>query len=308
MTPPDLSRLAARLRFRHLQLLLALQRGGSLRAAAQGMNLTQPALSKALGEIESAFGARLFERTARGLTPTERGQVALHGAALLLAQLSHVQEEVASAAPAVVLRVGAPPFVAHGYLPPVLARLAAGGKPLQVTLLEERVPLLLRALAAGEVDALVSSYPAQMPDDLGAELVFEKLFDSGFALIAPAAHPLARRRTVGWTQLASERWVMPGRSSMVRRVLEECFLRAGLAAPPPVVESTSPVTNVELVAHGIGIGVAPATSVGPALAAGRVARLRVAPDIPPGPVALILRAGPRNARVEALRVALAGVG
>lgn len=54
VTSTDARRLATRLRFRHLQLLLALEAGGSLRAAAQAMNFTQPALSKALGEIESA--------------------------------------------------------------------------------------------------------------------------------------------------------------------------------------------------------------------------------------------------------------
>lgn len=304
----DAARLAGRLRFRHLQLLLALQRGGSLRAAAQTMNLTQPALSKALGEIESAFGVPLFDRSARGLTPTARGQVALEGAALLLAQLGHVQQEVVSAAPAVVLRVGAPPFVAHGYLPPVLARLTRGTPAVHVALLEERVPLLLRALAAGDVDALVTSYPAQMPEDLGARLEYEKLFDAAFEVIAPPGHPLAKQRKVTWAMLAREAWVMPARSSMVRRVLEECFLRAGQPVPVPVVESTSPVTNIEIVACGIGVSVAPATAVRTALEQKRIARLNVSPPIPPGPVALMWRAGPRHPQVEALREALQAPG
>jgi DNA-binding transcriptional LysR family regulator len=304
MPPSDAARLATRLRFRHLQLLLALREGGSLRAAAQAMNLTQPALSKALGEIEGAFGVALFERTARGLTPTARGRVALDGAALLLAQLGHVQQEVAAATPALALRVGAPPFVAHGHLPAVLARLAAGPQGMQVALLEERVPLLLRALAAGEVDALVTSYPAQMPEDLGAKFAYEKLFEETFQVIAPPAHPLAGQRRVGWGALARERWVMPARSSMVRRVLEACFQRAGVATPQPVIESTSPVTNIELVAQGVGLSVAPSTAVNVAKAEGRVARLSVAPAIAPGPVALMWRSGPRNARVEALREAL----
>ncbi len=298
------ARLAARLRFRHLQLLLALERAGSLRGAAQGMNLTQPALSKALAEIEAAFGVPLFERNARGLKATPRGRVALQGAALLLAQLGQLQQELTAAAPALLLRLGAPPFVAHGYLPPLLARLTAATPPVQVSLLEERVPLLLRALAAGEVDALVSTHPAQMPEDLGAELAFERLFDADFEVIAPPAHALAPSRRVDWAQLARERWVLPGPDSMLRRVLDECFRRAGVVAPAPVVESTSPVTNVELVARGLGLGAAPGPAVQPAVAQGRVARLRVAPAVPPAPVALITRAGPRNARVDALRAAL----
>lgn len=296
----DAARLATRLRFRHLQLLLALQQGGSLRAAAQAMNLTQPALSKALGEIESAFGVPLFERTARGLTPTARGQVALHGAALLLAELGHVQQEVVAAEPAVSLRVGAPPFVAQGYLPPVLARLARAN--LHVALVEERVPALLQLLAAGDLDALVTSYPAQMPEGLGNELEYQKLFDTAFEVIAAPSHPLARQRKVGWAALAAANWVMPARSAMIRRQLEECFQREGFTAPAPLLESTSPVTNIELVAQGMAIGVVPATAL--RHAEDRVVRLAVAPSLPLAPVALMWRAGPRNERVEALRSAL----
>jgi DNA-binding transcriptional LysR family regulator len=302
---PDAHRLAARLRFRHLQLLLALEEGGSLRAAAQRMNLTQPAVSKALGEIEAAFGAALFDRTARGLAPTQRGRAALRGAALLLAQLGHVQQEVGATRPTVRLRVGAPPFVAHAYLPQVLAALARAPVPLEVALLEERVPLLLRALVAGEVDALVSSYPAQMPDELGRQIAYEKLFDAEFHVIAPCDHPLARaRRRPDWAQLAAAPWVLPAPTSMMRRVLEECFLRAGVAAPQPVIESTSPVTNIELVAHGVGLGVVPANSVKTAVAHGRVRRIAVTPAIPPNPVALMWRVGPPQAAVDALLAAL----
>jgi DNA-binding transcriptional LysR family regulator len=304
MASSDAPRLAARLRFRHLQMLLALQAGGSLRAAAQSLNLTQPAVSKALGEIESAFGAILFERTARGLTPTQRGKAALRGATLLLAQLDHVQQEVGAAQPVVRLRVGAPPFVAHGYLPPVLARVGSGLPGLQVSLVEDRVPLLLRALAAGEVDALVTSYPAQIPEELGVRIAYEKLFEAEFVVIAPPAHPAARKRRPGWDALADAAWVLPAAGSMMRRVVEECFVRAGVSAPQPLIESTSPVTNIELVAQGIGLAVTPAYSVRAAIAQRRVARIPVAPAIPPNPVALMWRSGPRQPAVEALREAL----
>jgi LysR family transcriptional regulator, regulator of abg operon len=303
-SPANPERLAARLRFRHLQLLLALERGGSLRAAAQAMNLTQPALSKALGEIESAFGLPLFERHARGLAPTARGRLALQGAALLLAQLAHLQQEVVADEPAVLLRLGAPPFVAHGYLPAVLARLTRGHEATQVALVEERVPVLLRQLAAGELDALVTSYPAQMPEDLGTQLRYEKLFEAQIRVIAAPTHRLARSRRIGWEALAQERWVMPAPTAMIRRAVDECFLRSGVPAPAPVVESTSPVTNIELVAQGVGIGVAPEASVRTALAQKRLVTLPVRPAIPAGPVSLIWRHGPEDPRLDLLRAAL----
>lgn len=306
-TDPDTERLITRLRFRHLRLITELRRGGSLRAAAQLLSLSQPALSKALGELEGAFGFTLFTRTARGLTPTAQGEVVLRGAEMLLAELAHLRAEASAGdSAAAMLRVGAPPFVAQGYLPAVLARLVRRDPPVRVQLVEERVPLLLEALAGGQLDALVTSYPAQMPDLGGVQLRFEKLFDAEFFVIAPPGHPLTRARQVDWQRLAAQPWVMPAPTSMLRRLIEQGFLQAGLVPPVPVVESTSPVTNVQLVAAGVGLSAAPAATARHEQAIGRIRRVRVSPAIAPGPVALISRAGVANPRVALLRDALQG--
>jgi LysR family transcriptional regulator of abg operon len=299
-------RLASRLRFRHLQLLLALDEGGSLRAAAQALNFTQPALSKALAEIEAAFGLPLFTRTARGLAPTPQGSAAVRGARLLLHELEHVREEAAAAAcAAAVVRIGAPPFVAHGHLPAVIARLAASTPRVHVELLEERVPLLMDALAEGRVDALVTSYPPAPPDG-GTGLRYEKLFDTEYAVIAPPRHQVAGTRRVDWPALALHDWILPARTSMVRRMVEDTFMRGGAVPPVPVVESTSPVTNVQLVAAGIGLAVVPLATL---LHAGKglVVRVPATPAIAPGPVGLISRAGPENPRLQLVRDALAAL-
>lgn len=300
-------RLAGRLRFRHLQLLLALEEGGSLRAAAQQLNFTQPALSKALAEVEGAFGLPLFTRTARGLTPTPAGRAALRGARLLLQELAHVQDETAAAATAAaVVRIGAPPFVAHGHLPAVVARLAAATPRVHVELLEERVPLLVQALSEGRVDALVTSYPPPAADGSMGGLRYEKLFDTEYAVIAPPRHAVAGGRRVDWPTLAGHDWILPPRTSMVRRMVEDTFLRSGAVPPVPVVESTSPVTNVQLVAAGIGLAVVPLATL---LHAGHglVVRVPATPAIGPGPVGLIVRAGPEHPHLDLVRAALAAL-
>lgn len=300
-------RLASRLRFRHLQLLLALEKGGSLRAAAQALNFSQPALSKALAEVEAAFGLPLFTRTARGLTPTPQGRAALRGALLLLQELEHVQDEArAAGSAAAVVRIGAPPFVAHGHLPAVIARLAAATPRVHVELLEERVPLLVQALSEGRVDALVTSYPPPSPDGSRGGLRYEKLFDTDYAVIAPPRHALAGVRRVDWPSLAAHDWILPPRTSMVRRLVDDTFVRSGAVPPLPVVESTSPVTNVQLVAAGIGLAVVPLATLRHA-GHGLVVRVPAAPAIGPGPVGLVVRAGPENPRVDLVRQALAAL-
>lgn len=297
----QLRRLISKLRFRDLQLLVVLQTTGSLRAAAAALNLTQPALSKTLREIERAFGCELFERGARGLTPNSHGSLAIRGAAMLMQELAHIGAEAVAKPAVTIVRVGAPPFVAQGVLPWVFRRLLEDDSDVRIQLQEERVPLLVNSLLAGRLDALISSYPTDLPEAAGGGLRYEKLFDAAFVVIAPIDHPAARARRIDWQRLSTARWVMPASSSMVRRVMDDAFRREGVTAPVPVVESTSPFTNLRLVAEGIGLSAVPESALQDALIAARVKRVNVQPPIASWPVALISREEPANPRVELIR-------
>lgn len=296
--------LVARLRFRHLKLLVELNEGGSLRAAASALNLTQPALSKALNEIESAFGFALFTRSARGLQATPRGEIAIRGAARLLQEIAHVHTEACSTPPATLLRLGAPPFVAQNYLSDVLLRLTQPPTSVRVHLLEERVPLLIDALVEGRVDALITTYPAELPENAGQTLRYENLFEADFALVAPATHALARASRVSWQQLNQERWIMPTRTAMLRRLIEDMFVQQGVGIPLPVIESTSPVTSLRLVTAGLGVSAVPCAALSSEPQAHTVRVLRVQPCLPKRPVALIYRRGLQADRIALLREAL----
>lgn len=305
MIEPDY--LVAKLRFRHLRLLTEVQNKGSLRAAAQALNLTQPALSKALTEIESAFGFTLFVRTARGLTPTAQGAVVLRGATLLLQELDHLRAEAMTAARFTTkVRIGAPPFLAQTYLPGVIAKLVTQTSPVRVQLLEERVPALIRALEQGEVDALITTFPPQLQQADAGSFHYVKLFEVQFAVVASMDHPLVRVPDVDWSRLAQERWVMPAEGSMGSKLIEECFTHAGVPVPVPVIESTSPTTSVQFVAAGLGIGIVPDVALlhHRALQADPVRQIHVVPEPPSSVVALIFRKGPVNSRVTLLRTAL----
>lgn len=305
MIEPDY--LVAKLRFRHLRLLTEIQTRGSLRAAAQALSLTQPAISKALTEIESAFGFALFLRTARGLTPTAQGEVVLRGATLLLEELSHLRSEAVTAHRfAAKVRIGAPPFVAQTYLPGVIAKLVKRDAPVRVQLLEERVPALIGALQRGELDALITTFPLQMLESDAGAFEYVKLFEVQFAVVASTEHPLVRSRRVDWARLSQERWVMPAQGSMGRKLIEECFTHAGVPVPLPVIESTSPTTSLQFVADGLGIGIVPDVTLlhHSALQAGSVKQIRVMSQPHSSVVALIFRKGPFNPRVALLKEAL----
>lgn len=88
--------LRSSLRVRHLHMLIALDEFRNLGKVAEFVNLTQPAVSKSLAELERTFGSKLFTRTQRGTTPTADGEVVIRLARTLLAEIDHAREELAA--------------------------------------------------------------------------------------------------------------------------------------------------------------------------------------------------------------------
>ncbi len=88
-------RVISRLRLRHMPLLLALERQRSVSRVAAEMNLSQPAVTKMLREIEDIFTVPLFTRTRQGLEPTPTGLSVLAHARLALADADALGRELA---------------------------------------------------------------------------------------------------------------------------------------------------------------------------------------------------------------------
>jgi LysR family transcriptional regulator of abg operon len=298
----SMRRLVSRLRFRHLQLLVTLSEAGSLHAASTRLNQTQSAMSKSLSEIESAFGFLLFERSSRGILPTARGAIAIKGAVMLIHELEHLGKEVMADDASTVLRLGAPPFIAHGYLPQVLHAFLNLAKDVRLELMEERAPILFDALLQGRLDALVTIYPPELLRGSDQGLVLEKLFDAEFVVVAASENPLVQSRKVSWNKISQESWIMPPPNAMLRRVLDDGFHRAGLKTPIPKMESSNPVTNLQLVSKGIGLGIIPRQTLRAAEGQGLVSQVRVSPALTPLPVALVTKAN--SNRTDLFRSAL----
>ena len=290
---PPLDNLLTRLRFRHLRMLVVLQRCGTIGKAAAELNLTQPALSKMLKEVEDAFGFVIYRRGPRGLQPTVQGQAAIQGATVLIAGLSHVQEAALASAQlaTAVLHLGAPPSVAAGTLPLVLARLRKNSPAILVRLREEPVPALFEGLISGELDALLTSFnPASLATRRPERLIYERCLGHTYAVIAPADHRFARRRSLSWGELLQESWILPERSLLARQSLDSYFLQAGSTVPEPAITSNNPATNIQLVAAGLGISAVPLSMVAGEEHLGRIARLRVPMGARRVPTALVYRA------------------
>src|SRR6218665_3260751 len=135
-------RLVRTLRLRHLELLVALAETPTMRGAAAPLHLSQPAISKMLGELESAFAARLFERRHQGIHANALGTSAAFRARAVLHELARATADVDALQRGItaVLRVGAPSVLAA--IPPELSSSHLIPLPEPVVLLKDELCVL----------------------------------------------------------------------------------------------------------------------------------------------------------------------
>lgn len=240
-TSPDY--LVRRLRLRHLELLVALADAGTMRAAAARLHLSQPALSKMLGEIEAGFGARLFERSPQGLAANALGQAVVYRARVILGELARGKDEVDALRTGAtgVLRVGTLSVTAA--VPQAVVQLRRRLPGARVQIQEGRVRDMIQRLLDGELDCVFGAItPELLTSDLLRLLQPEVFLEDELCVLCADRHPLARSRKLRWADLHGQPWVAPPKDTLVRQALMTAFLNEGLEPPEPAIEVLSSVT------------------------------------------------------------------
>ncbi len=226
------------LRIRSLTLVATLAETGSLHQAARRMRTSQPALSVILRDVERALGGKLFERSRRGLVPTEMGNYTIRQARLILADLARIQSEFSSGreGPA-LLRIGVLPLVMLEIVPSALAILRKSQPGLRIEFHEGAASELLSALTDGSLDLVVGRMLPEFSGTKDLEATF--LFNESFCIIGGARHALANRRKVTWRELQKIDWIQAPSNTALNDYFVEAFLRNGLAPPQPIYRSAS---------------------------------------------------------------------
>lgn len=232
-----------RLRLRHLELLVALQETGTVRGSAVRLHLSQPAISKMLGEIEEAFEARLFERSHQGVQANAFGAAAVYRARIVLSELGRVTDDIAAlrAGANTVLRVGAPSVTAT--VPAAIATLRMRMPGAAVHIIEGRVGELIQRLLDGDLDCVFGAVtPELLSSNLLSFLQSEVMIEDELCVLASATNAFTRQRTLRWSDLSAAQWVAPPKDTLVRQAFMTAFLNDGVEPPEPVIEAISSVT------------------------------------------------------------------
>lgn len=270
---------------RQLQYAVAVADSLSFRKAAELCHVSQPSLSAQLAQVESALGARLFERDRRHVLVTAAGRKLLERARRVLSEADDLLAEARLAGDPLTgtLRIGILSTISPYLLPGAIPALRAAYPRLRPIWVEEKTDVLVRKLDAGDLDAALLALEAEI-GDLEREIVAV----DPFVLATRADDPLGTGSSaVRPAEIRGQDVLLLDDGHCFREQALEYCSRA--KARELEFRATSLSTLAQMVAGGAGVTLLPRLAV--ATEAPR-AGLRVRPFAKPSPrrtIALVWR-------------------
>jgi DNA-binding transcriptional LysR family regulator len=214
--------LQINLKARHLRLLVTIDTYRNLSQVADVTHVTVPAISKSLAELERGLGLTLFSRTAQGLVPTPHGDCLIRHAREMLTILHLARDELKALSSGTEgkVHIGMLPASASMLVAQALSLLKQRSPGTNATVIEGTTASLLPELWQGRLDLVVGRLPP--PDTLGS-FAEKELLEEPVTLVTGPHHPLARRKTLEWSDLRPYPWILPPPGSILRDPLERAL-------------------------------------------------------------------------------------
>jgi len=301
--PPDWF-LRARLKLRHFNLFLALDQHRNLHRAATILNMSQPAASKMLGEVEKALGVPLFERLPRGVEPTWYGEILIRHARTILAELGQAGDELDAlitghGGSAAVGAVTAPAIDAVAEAVKEVRRV---NPDLRVSLETDTSDVLIGRLLESHIDFAVARIPRSVDP---TAFDYEEVGEEELACLVRDGHPLLDRGPVDAATLAAQPWVLQPRGRLLRSHLDAYFAGRGVAPPKDVVDTASVLIALAMIGRTDAVTAVARTVAELVTAPGRFRTLETADRLTVEPFGIVrLRQKPLSPGAQRLYAAV----
>jgi DNA-binding transcriptional LysR family regulator len=245
----DERRLGYRLKLRDLQMLLAIAEHGSMGKAAAALSVSQPAVSKAISDLEHALGVRMLDRNPRGVQPTVYARALLDRGVVVFDELKQAVEQIRSLADPASgeLRIASTIAIASGFIPAVVDQLSRQYPRLIFHLSAGEASTTYHALEERKVDLVVA--PIFTPT-LDSHLEAEGLYDEPLVVVSSAKAEWSRRRRLKLSDLVEATWALPPPESLYGGVIAEAFRSEGLEVPAATVFTSVTAVRNALLATG----------------------------------------------------------
>lgn len=252
---------------RHLRYFLAVAETGHMTRAAESLGIQQPPLSMQIRALEKRLGMTLFRRHPKGVALTDSGRLFQAEARRIIDDMAAMQERMGRLARGEqgLLNVGfTSSAAAHRFTPEALRACRRGFPGITLVPSEDNAANVTEAVAAGRLHCALIRVPVSRPEGLA----FDTLLREPVVVALPADHVLAatgrgRPKALRLVQLRDESLILvrrpgaPGLYGNLLALCEELGFRPRVAA-----EVERMMTNLNLVAAGMGVSVVPASMQG----------------------------------------------
>ena len=276
-----------RIKLRHIACFLDVARLKSVVRAADALNMSQPAATKTIQELEEILGAQLFDRSRRSLFLTVAGEQFQRYAASSVSALKQGIDSVRTGDRETIVRVGALPTVSARILPPAV-KLLAGGTSARVRIVTGPNDYLLSLLRSGEVD-LVIGRMAEPGEITG--LSFEHLYSEQVVFAVRTGHPLLKLRRFALSAIQTYQILMPPPGAVIRPAVERLLMAHGVTEPRDDIETVSNAFGRRYTLMTDSVWIISEGVVANDVADGSLAVLPVDTSETTGPVGLTMRSG-----------------
>ena len=234
----DMAKVRRRMRLRDLDTLMAVVQTGGMRRAAQQLHLSQPAVSKAVRELEQALGVMLLDRSRRGVEVTPFGRAIVGRTKAMFDELEGALRDIEH----LVDPQGGEVHLA------CMETLQAGLVGAAIASMTREFPRMRFQVEGGQANDLIDYFvrerlvefaTARPYAALPADLHGEPLFRDQLRVVVGSAHPQAQRRKIGLAELAGLRWILSRNEAMPDSPVAQGFAALGLPLPRTLVTTGS---------------------------------------------------------------------
>ena len=245
--------IGRRLRLRDLHVFFTVIELGSLAKAAAQLRVSQPAVSQLIADLEHATGARLFDRSSRGVSPTIYGRALLvRGRAAFDELKQGIREiEFLSDPAAGELKFGCPEAIA-AILPPIIESFSRQNPRVVLDVFDEEFDRYAGKLRDRNLDFVLQrlrGHP-QIDDPFFDDLDVEVLFEDELVVVAGTESRWARRRKIQLAELVDEFWILATPDSWNNKIVSEAFRTHGLPMPKVSLRTFSTHLRTNMVSSG----------------------------------------------------------
>jgi len=263
-----------RLRAKHLRMIEILGRVESMRAAANEMNTSQPAVTKLLRDVEDMLGVTLFERSSTGITPTPIGYAVVEFSRKVVSDVERFAGLVTNLKLGGYgnLKIGTIMASMPDYVPMALKQLKASRPLMTIHLVAAPSNQLLVELNNRTINLAIARLTAP---EQSAQFNFEPLVEEEIWIFASADHRLAQKQHIDLEELFDEPWILQSPGTPLRLLLQRSFAEIGASALPNWIETNSVYSTLTIVRKAGMIAALPRAVVEEGVRAGDFVRLPV---------------------------------